>query len=97
LNPIRVHAEGVQFNGRWQRHRIDPERKGTLPACGRELVRAGRVTPIIDKTYPLSEVPDAFRYLAEGRARGGVSLFADFAGTTQLSDFLRPFIIVVRP
>jgi hypothetical protein len=27
----------------------------------------------------------------------GVSLFADFAGTTQLSDFLRPFIIVVRP
>jgi hypothetical protein len=26
-----------------------------------------------------------------------VSLFADFVSTTRLSDFLRPFIIVVRP
>jgi hypothetical protein len=26
-----------------------------------------------------------------------ISLFTDFVGTTQLSDFLRPFIIAVRP
>ena len=37
-----------------------------------ELVEAGRVTPVIDRTYPLIEAPDAVRYLAEGHARGKV-------------------------
>jgi len=32
----------------------------------------GRVTPVIDRTYPLSEAPEAIRYLAEGHARGKV-------------------------
>jgi NADPH:quinone reductase-like Zn-dependent oxidoreductase len=36
----------------------------------KELIEAGKVTPIIDRTYPLSEVPNAIRYLHEGRARG---------------------------
>ena len=36
----------------------------------KELIEAGKVTPVIDQTYPLSEVPDAIRYLNEGRARG---------------------------
>jgi NADPH:quinone reductase-like Zn-dependent oxidoreductase len=38
----------------------------------KELIEAGKVTPIIDRTYPLSEVPEAIRYLEEGRARGKV-------------------------
>ena len=38
----------------------------------RELLEAGKVTPVIDRTYPLSEVPDAIRYLEEGHARGKV-------------------------
>lgn len=38
----------------------------------RGLIEAGQVTPIIDRTYPLAEVPTAIRYLAEGRARGKV-------------------------
>jgi NADPH:quinone reductase-like Zn-dependent oxidoreductase len=38
----------------------------------KELIEAGKVTPVIDRTYPLSEVPDAVRYLAEGHARGKV-------------------------
>jgi len=38
----------------------------------RELLEAGRVTPVIDRRYPLSEVADAFRYLGEGHARGKV-------------------------
>ena len=38
----------------------------------RELIEAGRVTPVIDRTYPLSEAPDAIRYLETGRARGKV-------------------------
>jgi len=36
----------------------------------KESIEAGKVTPVIDRTYPLSEVPEAVRYLAEGRARG---------------------------
>jgi NADPH:quinone reductase-like Zn-dependent oxidoreductase len=36
----------------------------------KELIEAGKVRPVIDKTYPLSEVPNAIRYLHEGRARG---------------------------
>lgn len=38
----------------------------------RELMEAGKVTPIIDKRYRLSEVPEAIRYLEEGHARGKV-------------------------
>src|SRR5829696_8764859 len=38
----------------------------------KELVEAGKVTPIIDRIYPLSEVPEAIRYLEEGHARGKV-------------------------
>lgn len=36
------------------------------------LMEAGKVKPVIDRTYPLSEVPDAIRYLEEGHARGKV-------------------------
>jgi NADPH:quinone reductase-like Zn-dependent oxidoreductase len=38
----------------------------------RELIEAGKVTPVIDRTHPLSEVPEAIRYLEEGHARGKV-------------------------
>jgi NADPH:quinone reductase-like Zn-dependent oxidoreductase len=38
----------------------------------RELMEAGKVTPVIDKRYRLSEVPEAVRYLEEGHARGKV-------------------------
>jgi NADPH:quinone reductase-like Zn-dependent oxidoreductase len=37
-----------------------------------ELIEAGHVTPVIDRTYPLSETPAAFRYLVEEHARGKV-------------------------
>ena len=38
----------------------------------KELIEAGKVTPVIDRTYPLSEVPEAVRYLGGGHARGKV-------------------------
>jgi NADPH:quinone reductase-like Zn-dependent oxidoreductase len=38
----------------------------------RELMKSRKVTPVIDKRYALSEVPEAFRYMAEGHARGKV-------------------------
>jgi NADPH:quinone reductase-like Zn-dependent oxidoreductase len=37
-----------------------------------ELMKAGKVTPVIDRCYRLSEVSEAIRYLAEGHARGKV-------------------------
>jgi NADPH:quinone reductase-like Zn-dependent oxidoreductase len=36
----------------------------------KELIEAEKVTPIIDRTYPLSDVPEAIRYMREGHARG---------------------------
>lgn len=38
----------------------------------KELLEAGKVVPVIDKRYPLSEVPEALRYLEEGHAQGKV-------------------------
>jgi NADPH:quinone reductase-like Zn-dependent oxidoreductase len=38
----------------------------------KELIEAGKVTPVIDRTYPLREAPEAIRYLQEGHARGKV-------------------------
>jgi NADPH:quinone reductase-like Zn-dependent oxidoreductase len=38
----------------------------------KELLEAGKITPVIDRTYPLSEVPEAMRYLEEGHAQGKV-------------------------
>jgi NADPH:quinone reductase-like Zn-dependent oxidoreductase len=38
----------------------------------RELLEAGKVTPVVDRRYELSETADAFRYLGEGHARGKI-------------------------
>jgi NADPH:quinone reductase-like Zn-dependent oxidoreductase len=38
----------------------------------RQLLEAGKLTPVIDRSYALHEVPDALRYLETGRARGKV-------------------------
>ncbi len=38
----------------------------------KELVEGGKITPVIDRTFALSEVPDAFRYLGKGHGRGKV-------------------------
>ena len=38
----------------------------------KELIEAGKVTPAIDRTYPLSEAPKAIRHVEDGHARGKV-------------------------
>ena len=38
----------------------------------KELIESGKVTPVIDRSYPLSELPEAIRYLEAGHARGKV-------------------------
>jgi NADPH:quinone reductase-like Zn-dependent oxidoreductase len=37
-----------------------------------DLMQSGKVTPVIDRTYPLREIREAIRYLETGRARGKV-------------------------
>ncbi|HET7516542.1 MAG TPA: NAD(P)-dependent alcohol dehydrogenase, partial [Actinomycetes bacterium] len=38
----------------------------------RQLIEAGKVTPVLDRTFPLAEVPDAIRHLDEGHTGGKV-------------------------
>jgi NADPH:quinone reductase-like Zn-dependent oxidoreductase len=42
----------------------------------KELVDAGKLTPVVDRTYPLRETPEAIRYLETGHARGKVVITA---------------------
>ncbi len=37
-----------------------------------ELLEAGKIVPVIDRRYPLSEAAEALRYLGAGHARGKV-------------------------
>jgi NADPH:quinone reductase-like Zn-dependent oxidoreductase len=50
---------------------VSRENHGDLMVL-KELIEAGTVTPVVDRAYPLSDVPDAIRYMREGRARGKV-------------------------
>jgi NADPH:quinone reductase-like Zn-dependent oxidoreductase len=42
----------------------------------KELVEAEKVAPVIDRCYPLSELPKALRYLGEGHSRGKIVILA---------------------
>jgi len=42
-----------------------------------DLMQSGKVTPVIDRTYKLSDLPDAIRYLEQGHARGKVVVSVD--------------------
>lgn len=48
----------------------------------KELLEAGKIAPVIDKSYPLSEVPQALRYLAEEHARGKVVITIEHKSQT---------------
>ena len=40
----------------------------------KELLEAGKVVPVIDRTYPFSKTPEAVRYLEKGHAQGKVAI-----------------------
>ena len=42
-----------------------------------ELCEAGKIVPVIDRRYPLREVPEALRYLGEGHVKGKVVITVD--------------------
>ena len=52
---------------------ISTERTQNLEEL-RSLLETGAVTPIVDRTFPLDEVPEAIRYLRDGRARGKIAI-----------------------
>jgi NADPH:quinone reductase-like Zn-dependent oxidoreductase len=67
---LRAHVLSLfvrQKLGTW----ISKERPEDLQAL-HELLEAGKVTPVVDRTFPLNEVPEAIRYLRDGRAHGKV-------------------------
>jgi NADPH:quinone reductase-like Zn-dependent oxidoreductase len=47
-----------------------PNQKDLIVMKG--LIEAGKVVPVIDRRYPLSETAEAIRYLEQGHARGKV-------------------------
>jgi len=48
----------------------------------KELLEAGKVMPVIDRRYTLSEVPEALRYLGEGHARGKIVIIVEHNNKT---------------
>jgi NADPH:quinone reductase-like Zn-dependent oxidoreductase len=46
----------------------------------KELIEGGKVKPIIDRRYPLSEAAEALRYYAEGRSQGKVIITVEHSG-----------------
>ncbi|MFG1948234.1 NAD(P)-dependent alcohol dehydrogenase [Nonomuraea sp. NPDC048826] len=51
--------------------RATPPRKESMAVLA-ELLETGRITPVIDRAFPLAETASALRYLTEGTARGRI-------------------------
>ena len=49
----------------------------------KELIEAGKVKPVIDRHYKLSEVAEALRYYGEGHAQGKVVITVEHNNKTQ--------------
>ena len=48
----------------------------------KELLASGKVKPVIDRRYPLSDTADALRYIGEGHAQGKIVVIVDHPGKT---------------
>jgi len=74
LGPMALFIKG-QLLSRFVGHRLlpvteKPSRENL--AALRELIESGALTPVVDRTYPLSDVPEAIRYLEVEHARAKV-------------------------
>ncbi|MEX1262327.1 MAG: NAD(P)-dependent alcohol dehydrogenase [Actinomycetota bacterium] len=59
------------FTGQKLRGLVSKEKHEDIVGL-KDLIEAGTVTPVIDRTYPLIETPDAIRHLEEGHAAGKI-------------------------
>jgi NADPH:quinone reductase-like Zn-dependent oxidoreductase len=75
LGPV-ISRMGRQKMGNSAHH---PNQKDLLVL--KELLEEGKVTPVIDRRYPLREVVDALRYVEAGHAKGKVVIMVEQAGT----------------
>jgi NADPH:quinone reductase-like Zn-dependent oxidoreductase len=79
LGPMRLVMKGLMYSKLVEQEflfllaEINPADLALLNG----LMRDGKVTPVIDRTYPFSELPEAIRYLETGRARGKVVVTVD--------------------
>jgi NADPH:quinone reductase-like Zn-dependent oxidoreductase len=64
LAPLRSLSSGQKLLG------LMPDERQEDLFTLKDLIEAGKVAPVVDKTYPLSEAAEAVRYLEEGHARG---------------------------
>jgi NADPH:quinone reductase-like Zn-dependent oxidoreductase len=75
VGPMGLTLRGLALS-RFVRHRLlaltDVPPSTQNLAVLRELVESGKLTPVIDRTYPLGEVPEAIRYLEVEHARAKV-------------------------
>jgi NADPH:quinone reductase-like Zn-dependent oxidoreductase len=55
---------------------ISKERRQDLEEL-RKPLEAGTITPVVDRTFPLDQVPDAIRDLRDGRVRGKIVITVD--------------------
>ena len=68
VQALFIRQQGGSFFG-------EPDNEGLIALT--ELIEAGKVTPVIDRTYPLSETNEAFRYFNAGHAQGKVVITVD--------------------
>src|SRR5437868_4211418 len=80
LGPGLTHALNAMFLSKFVSQKMgmrlrELNQKDLTPLA--DLMQSGKVTPVIDRTYTLSELPQAIEYLEQGHARGKVVVKVD--------------------
>jgi NADPH:quinone reductase-like Zn-dependent oxidoreductase len=69
---IRAHVLGRFVNHRLRPFLVSPKLEDLVVL--KELIEAGKVNPVIDRTYPLGETPEAIDHVRGGHARGKITV-----------------------
>jgi NADPH:quinone reductase-like Zn-dependent oxidoreductase len=72
--PLLFESFRASLTGESRKFRLVAEGPNKGLAELKELLEAGELVPIIDRTYRLSEVPEALRYFGEGRHKGKIAI-----------------------